>query len=247
MKVAAISTFRQKCGVAKYWEELAYPLSKLCDLMTLSEKVNTMEPPILDEPLNYNQCWKRGESLEGVYSFMCADETELCHIQFEQTIFIDTHFRPFLDQLEKTEFPTVITLHNVPAFNSSYSMWYSKYPFQYIVQNELMKQEFLKWNPQGKVAVIPLGSTIFTPKKIEHGLYYLCQVGFYGYDKGMYEIIQAMPKIKEQIPNVHLIFAGSLHPLAPQIHKDYLMKCMKLAYSLKLTTDIDFLGRFLDE
>lgn len=247
MNVASISTFRQRCGVAKYYEELAYPLSKLCNLITYTEKLAKEEPP-MGELLKYIRIWKRGESLEDMYSEICSRDTDTVHIQYEQNIFHEPYFHELLEMFIKAEMPIVITLHNIPTYNPVYKMWYTDFPqIQFIVQNELMRQEFLKWAPTGKVQVIPLGSTIYSLPKPDPEQFRIVQIGFYGADKGMLPLIEAMPKILKEIPNAYLDFAGSIHPLAPPQHKDYLTQCMFKAYRLGIREHVRFSSVFLTE
>jgi glycosyltransferase involved in cell wall biosynthesis len=250
LKISTVSTFRSKCGVGKYFEELAYPLSQLCDLTIHAEKVENEEPPIQSNKLNYVRDWKRGLGYEELYQNLIAEKPDIVHIQFESAMYNESMYDgngilKFLDRIHKVNIPTVLTLHNVPQF-MNYTPWYKFCYSHFITTNKLMDQELHKYDNVNST-VIPLGSTLFTPSKIEHEEYNLVQTGFFGYDKGMDFLIQAMPKILETIPNARLIFAGSLHPLAPQIHKDYLLKCMRLAYSLKITDKVQFTGKFLTE
>jgi glycosyltransferase involved in cell wall biosynthesis len=75
----------------------------------------------------------------------------------------------------------------------------------------------------------------------------LTQIGFYGQDKGMLPLIESLPKILKDIPNAKLIFAGSLHPLSPLVHRQYMEKCMKTAFRLGLQDKVIFTGEFLSE
>ncbi len=267
MKIGAVSSFRVACGVGKFWEELAYELSNLVDLKTYAEVVhsgNEQSPPIYpDKPLNYMRNWKRGEPFDFLYEDIINDLPDLVHFQFESALYNEhmynqSLFLQLLDKLHKAEIPTVITLHNVPQFSAAalYSGWYKKCNSHFIVTNQLMERELRKWEPTVKVTTIPLGSTIFIPTptmeaRQQLGLpemkYYIISPGFYGMDKGILPLIQSLPKILEVIPCAVLILAGSIHPLAPPIHKFYLIECMKIAYQLGLQDKVIFTGKFLSE
>ena len=119
-----------------------------------------------------------------------------------------------------------------------------------------MYKELKKWAPTIKATTIPLGSTLFQPtetmearKKL--GLLLdrclIIQTGFFGFDKGILPLIESMPHILKQIPEAYLVIAGSIHPLAPQIHKTYMRDCIKKAIELKLTNHIRFTNQFLSE
>ena len=267
MKVGMITTWRVPCGVAKYTEKLCDKLSKLVDLKVYAEVVHQQsheDPKIAENPIPYVRCWKRGEPLDKLYYSIVDDLPNIVHIQFESAMYNENMFAPktyltkLLDKLHKAGIKTVLTLHNVPAFNPTvlYGGWYEHVNSHFIVTNKLMEKELKKWYKDAKITVIPLGSTIFQPtdkyvarKKLElpQQKYIILQFGFYGYDKGMLPLIEAVPTILKDIPDAILVFAGSIHPLAPQIHKDYLHKCIQTAYKLRLQGKVMFTGRFLTE
>jgi glycosyltransferase involved in cell wall biosynthesis len=267
MKVAAVSTFRCPCGVAKEWEALAYELDKLVDLKTYAEVIHDgsqEDKPINpNQPLKYIRDWKRGETFDYLYEDIIQDMPDLAHVSFESAMYNcnmynEGYLEQLLNRLHKAGIPTVITLHNVPAFNPAtlYSGWYLKCNSHFITTNQLMEKELRKWEPNIKATTIPLGSILFTPTDTETARqqlnlpkekYLITQVGFFGADKGMLPLIQAMPRILEKIPNAYLVLAGSLHPLAPPVHKAYLQECIKTAYRLGLTNNVKFTGKFLSE
>ena len=266
IKVDAISTFRCPCGVGKYYEELAYPLSQLVDLKTNAEELHVKEEdtPIYNEPkLDYTRNWNRNKDYTGLISdilFRMPDVVSIQHesAMYNEKMFDDTgNFLKMLDKLHENGIKTVITLHNVPQFDANYKNdWYKKCNSHFIVTNKLMQQELKKWEPTAESTIIPLGTTIFEPTetktarkilKLPEDTYIITQTGFYGYDKGMLPLIEAMPEILEKIPNALLVLAGSLHPLAPKIHKEHLLACFKTAFNLNLKDKVLFTGKFLNE
>ena len=269
MKVGMISTWRIPCGVAKYTEELCYELKRLVDLTIYAEEVhpNSHEDlpihPETETPFKYFRNWKRGEPYDRLYNDIILDMPDIIHVQYESAMYNESMFSEkgllqLLNKLHEAGIKTVLTLHNVPEFNptSYYTGWYEKIRSRIIVTNELMRKELLKWEPEALATTIPLGSTIFTctdkteARKIlnlPQDKYIITQVGFYGYDKGMLPLIEAMPKILEKIPNACLILAGSIHPLAPQVHRDYVKECIKKAVELNLQNNVKFTGKFLTE
>jgi glycosyltransferase involved in cell wall biosynthesis len=188
---------------------------------------------------------------------------DLVHFQYESALYNEGMFSEglllqLIRRLHEANIKTVITLHNVPEFQPTvyYAGWYNKLNSQIIVTNKLMERELLKWEPEARITTIPLGSTIFTCidkteartiLNLPRNKYIITQAGFYGYDKGMLPLIETMPKILSDIPNAYLVFAGSIHPLAPPIHRDYVRQCIKKAIELNLQNYIKFVGRFLTE
>ena len=267
LKVAGVSTFRVPCGVAKEWERLAYELSSLVELKTYAEIIHSgsheEEPINPNIALNYIRDWKRGKSFDKLYEDIIQGIPDLVHISYESAMYNEGMFSESLllqliRRLHEANIKTVITLHNVPEFQPTvyYAGWYNKLDSQIIVTNRLMERELLKWEPEARVTTIPPGSTIFTCidkteartiLNLPQDKYIITQVGFYGYDKGMLPLIEAMPKILSDIPNAYLVFAGSIHPLAPPIHRDYVKQCIKKAVELNLQNYVKFVGRFLTE
>ncbi len=263
MKVGMVSTFKCPCGVAQYLESLAYDLSKLCDLKIYAEEILSKENKPINPgiPLNYTRNWRRGTRYEKLSDDIISDLPDTVHFQYESTMFGERMFDQgnllqLLDRLHQAGIKTVMTLHNVPQFNPTvlYKDWYKQVNSHLIVTNELMKKELLKWQPNIPCTVIPLGSTIFEPYgkqysrdilKIPQDKYLIVQYGFFGVDKGMLPLIEAMPQILKSIPNAYLIFVGSIHPLAPQVHKDYVRQC--LAKSVPLQKHINFTGKYHTE
>jgi glycosyltransferase involved in cell wall biosynthesis len=265
LKIASISTFRVPCGVGKYFEELAYPLSDLVDLTIHAEKTVKEELAISKKSLQFIRDWHRSENnYDELFKNLVSEKPDVVHIQFESAIYNEGMFNnsnllKLIKNLHTQNIPTVITLHNVPQYNplmANVGKWYEDCDSHFIVTNKLMEEEFYKWLPSAKISVIPLGSTLFTPLStgearktlsLPEDNFLIVQTGFYGKDKGMLQLIQAMPKILPTIPNSKLIFAGSIHPLAPPVHKSYLLFCMKTALNLGLNDKVIFTGKFLDE
>lgn len=284
-----VSTFRCTCGVAKYLEELAYPLSKLCDLKIFAEDIHQQlieDKPIKPElPLNYIRCWKRGEPYErgppscSLISEIDKFQPDVIHIQFQNAMYLedlrskDSSFIRMVKHLEKYVAPVVITLHDVIAYDSSQFLnWYSalgdaKEKVMYmedavtmplfIVTNQAEQEELKKWASLSKSYVVPLGATLFEPEdklesKKEVGLdyihFHIIQLGFYGADKGMLQLIDQMPKVNQRIPEANLIFAGSIHPLAPEGHRNYVKECLKSALRVKaMGGQVSFIPKFFSD
>jgi len=271
MRVGMITTFQTPCGVAKYTEELCYELNDLVDLTVFGERIqsNSIEdPPIYPKrkPIFLNRCWSRADKCFGeLYSDIINSVSpfDVVHIQFESAMYNEGMYSQsalltFLNKLKEAEIKTVMTLHNVPQFNAGipYTNWYKNTGCRFIVTNDLMKKELYKWQPEVQSTTIKLGSTLFEPMEINkakdlivipRNKFVITQTGFYGYDKGMLGLIEAMPRILEKIPEAYLVLAGSIHPLAPPIHRTYLRKCIQTAVHLGLQNYIRFTGKFLNE
>jgi len=264
LKVGMISTFRVQCGVAQYTEALCQELTDLVNLTVYAEDVwqqEREEPPISgnskNAPTRYIRCWnRRHEPYDELYDKIIDDLPDIIHIQYDTAMYGSKQsVLDFIQRLHRAGIKTVMTLHEVPFFRPTvYANWYEKAGHHFITTNKLMHKELKKWHRSAKSTIIPLGSTIFQPLdrfearrelNISQYNYYIVQFGYWGIDKGMLPLIECMPKILEKIPNAILAFAGGLHPLAPQVHKDYVKKCIQTALKLKLQGKVIFTKKLL--
>jgi glycosyltransferase involved in cell wall biosynthesis len=271
MKVAIISTYRCACGVAKYTEELCNDLSTLCELKIFAEhSQQELEPINPNVNISYERCYIRGEPFDNLYQKILEYKPEVVHTQFETSMQNESYsyshpsfFLNFLRELQKSQFKTVITFHTIlphPDFSNSeiqeITSWYSNLNSKAIVGNETVKKELLKWNPNADVTAIPLGSTLFNAiskteaaekLNMDKDKIYIVQPGFYGADKGMVQLVRLMSSLTKINPNIKLVFAGGLHPMAPEAWRQHTRDCIKEIIKLKLTNNIIMLGRFVPE
>ena len=267
MRVAQISTYREYCGIALYTEQLCNELSKLVDLKIFAEILET--PQIEKEPIddsikiNFERCWRRYKDFEELEKKIIEYSPDLAHVQFVAGLFNELNFNPdspfqkFLSNLRQKGIKIVITLHDAPGdFPNPTQLlhWYKNLDAKFIGINNEMVAGLKRWYPDADATVIPIGSIRFTSYdklearrilKLNENDFILTQIGFYGADKGMLEIINAIPKIS--IPNFKLIFAGGFHPLASPIYRPYVQDCIKTVIRLGLVSKVNFVGRLLTE
>lgn len=270
MKVAMVSTYRCACGVAKYLEELSNELSKLCELKIFAEKTSDELKPI-NPNINicYERCYTRGGGYNELYQKLLEYKPDIVHVQFETSMFQESYiptnnpFLNFLGDLRKNNIKTYMTFHTVLP-HSNYNMaeanlisaWYKSLNSKAILGNEAVRNELLKWNPGGDASVIPLGSTIFQsiPKEeaakklgFDANKIYIVQPGFYGADKGMVQLVRLMRILLQKYPNLQLVFAGGLHPMAPEAWRIHTRECIKEIITSRLTKNVVMLGKFISE
>ena len=267
MKVAVVSTFRTMCGIALYTENLTNDLSKLIELKVFAEG---LEPPQTeigpinkDVHINFERCWRRYQGFGEVQKKILEYSPDIIHIQFVAGIYNELSFIPnspfqkFVESLRNRGIKIVITLHDAPnnfPNPTQLLQWYKNLNAHFIGINNEMVGGLKKWYPNAQATVIPIGSILFKPYdknearkilKLNENDFILTQIGFYGADKGMLEIIQALPKIS--IPNFKLAFAGGFHPLATPFYKPYVGDCIKTAIKLGVANKVIFVGRLLSE
>jgi len=267
MKIAIVSTFRTMCGIALYTENLVNELSKLTELKVFAE---ILEPPQTEIgpidaniKINFERCWNRYRHFEDLEKKIIEYSPDIVHIQFVAGLFNELSFNPnsqfhrFLSNVRQKGIKVIITLHDVPGEFSNppqLLQWYKNLNAHFIGINNEMVGGLKKWYLDAQATVIPIGSIRFTPYdknnarkvlKLSEKDFILTQVGFYGADKGMLEIIQSLPKIS--IPNFKLAFAGGFHPLATAFYKPYVGECIKTAIKLGVANKIIFVCKLLSE
>lgn len=260
-----VSTWKTHCGVALYTERLCNELSLLTDLKIFAEEL--IPPQTETKPLNpfiiYNRCWKRYQGYETLQKKLLDYKPDIVHIQYVAGVYNELAYKPnspfqkFIAVLRKNNIKIVLTLHDIPPWYPplpQLSEWYKNLKAKFIVSNIDMSAGLREYYEKADINLIPLGTPHSIPieqhearkkLKVNTDDFLLTQVGFYGIDKGMLEIIKAAPDIS--IPNFKLVFAGGFHPLTVPIHRAHLKECIKTAIKLGLTKKIIFLNKILSE
>ena len=269
MRVGVVTTWKIPCGVGKYTEQLCNELLDKVELKIFAEKTsNELEPLDPNKNIPYERCYVRGESYSELLQKISDYNPDIVHIQFETSMFQETYsyhssFLDFLNALHAKNIKTVVTFHTIiprPNFNNEethqVTMWYNSLNSKGIVGNDAVKNELLKWAPNFDVSTIPLGSTIFNSiskeeaaekLKLDKNRIYIVQPGFFGADKGMTQLVNLMPQILYKYPNACLVFAGGLHPMAPEAWRAHTKECIIEIIKSKLTKNVIMLGRFVPE
>jgi glycosyltransferase involved in cell wall biosynthesis len=255
------------CGIALYIENLVNDLSKLTELEVFAEILELpqteLEPLNKDINISFERCWRRYEGFENLEKKIIEYSPDIVHIQFVAGIFNELSFNPnslfqnFVSNLRKHNIKIVITLHDAPGdFPNPAQLlrWYKNLNAKFIGINNEMVGGLKRWYPNADASVIPIGSIYFKPHnkkearkilKLNEDDFILTQIGFYGADKGMLEIINVVSQIT--IPNFKLVFAGGFHPLASPIYKPYIQNCIKTVIKMGIVNKVNFVGRLLSE
>jgi glycosyltransferase involved in cell wall biosynthesis len=117
-----------------------------------------------------------------------------------------------------------------------------------IVLGESLRTVFGDLIPQSRIRVVPNGldlnawkrpTEVSTPmKKDRFEILYLSNLYR---DKGAHVFLMALPAVRQQIPNVHVTFAGEWYDLP------YKNECMELVDSTQSKDCVDFVGRVGDQ
>ncbi len=191
----------------------------------------------------------RAESLISPFWATMPDGYDIVHFQHAYGYAGDIN--KFINKLRELTIPYLVTFHEIPTWNRP--IWEPKIFCPIIVGNKIMKDKLVELGvKEDMINIIPHGATIWvsyskigarnklsfdTDKKI------LVQPGFMSYGKGMLEIIEACA----EIPEIYLVFAGSIHPNAPRMDTNNLIGCMKLAKGYGMENRVKFVGKYLSE
>ena len=262
LRVGVVSTYRVQCGVSLHIENITNETSKLVESMKIfAEHINPPDketPPRYPEnPVEFERCWRRGERFDNLQAKILEYSPDIVEIQFNAGLMSEgnynpnSHFQHFVSNLKDKGIKVVFYVHDVPKFicegyydSQQLYQWYKKIDVNLISGNPFIKEGILKWYPEAKIFEIPVyvPKTTAYPKEIARKAlnlrqedFLITQLGFYGINKGMKEIIEAIPNIP--IPNLKIVFAGSLHPFAMDSDKVYMMECIRSAIKNKITKD----------
>lgn len=259
MKIAHISTYRVSCGVGIYLEQLVNSLSTLCENKVFAETI--IPPQVENEPLDksikipYERCWTRNCGYDLLEKKLLEYKPDIAHFQFVSGVYSELAYAPnspfqqFLAKLRANGISLSFTFHDIPEFFDQATQlkeWYKNLQAKFFVMNPAMLEGIKKWYPEADVSLIPLGTPTLNVLAVKRNDYFtITQVGFYGTDKGMLDIVKAIPDIK--IPNFKIVFAGGFHPLASPQHRPYVRECITTAIKLGVADKVVFVNKLLSE
>ena len=252
-RVAFLSTWGTKCGIATYTAMLASEISKRAEVFVLAEA--TAEHPIgdydFDGPVKVVYCWDRrfdySASLGQALSQVDAD---VVHVQHEWALF--GRFRDFWAPLRDAPSKTVFTYHT-PDFDDknegalSQLLAHSSFIDAAITHNQSVAQKIVgKIMPP--VAYIPHGVAAKTPSMernrfgVPEGVPLLLNYGFASESKGTLDLIRAVGLARGRCPYFEVVIYAGAHPKWEE--GGYMEECIKAAEGIPGLT---LLQEFLPE
>lgn len=168
LKLAFVSNWRQRCGIAQYGELLCGELIKKVGDIRIFAELSTN--PIGDinmignTPVNVVPCWKRGESIMGLVKAIKDYNPDVVLLNQEWGLFSNArHWLSLMNQL--SEFRVIVIQHSV-FYHKDKTICEAAMP-EIIVHLEGAKQVLKEHKKiSGKVYVIPHGSTPYVPGKL---------------------------------------------------------------------------------
>lgn len=261
MKICLVGSYPpRKCGIATFSRNLLSSLRQ-------DEKY---EPFVV--ALNDDGCYEYSDEVpfvinQSVYNDYAKaadyinENADVCIVQHEYGIFGGEHGVYILSLLNKLRIPVIVTLHTVlkePSFLQ-----------RIILQQIATKSE--KVIVMSRLAVKFLKTIYHIPEEkigfIEHGVPYLEKVsgslkelqpfkdkrilftfGLLSRGKGIETVIEALPEVVQNHPDVVYVFLGKTHPaVAKQSGEEYRNYLKRLAGELKIDEHVYFIDKFVSD
>jgi len=246
MKVAFISVYGTKCGIATYNAELLSKLSKLCEIKIFAENAD------LPNEENVIRCWDRNSSNKSLLLKNLKEyNPDIVHIGHEYGFFPKSYyFTLLMTQLHK--FKTVVTLHSV--YDHKDKVVQESMIDHIICHSENAKKCLENKGVLSDINVINHGIKSFMPNnellpKLWNtwGTHTIVHPGFLLGYKGHLRMLDVMKILIAKYPESQYIILGSENPQNQKEHDDLYNQLLTKIDELNLQNNITIKRGFLSE
>ena len=250
LKIALVSNYGTKCGIATYSKFLYDEIIKLIgDYKLFIEKNDIYEienPNIPDDKIM--PCWKRGEGLSELVFKLKEYDPDIIWINHEYGLFPDAkHWLSFISQL--SDYRIITTLHSV-FHHKDKTICEAVIP-EIIVHLDGAK-DVLKNEKKisGNVYVIPHGcypldnNRLWNFYKSEHTI---IQMGFLFRYKGWQEALKTINLLKPKYKDIFFTGICSESPFATIEHQIYYNELIELINQLDIKDNVSLIRGFQSE
>ncbi|HID42427.1 MAG TPA: glycosyltransferase [Archaeoglobaceae archaeon] len=254
MRIALVSTYGVKCGIATYTEHLAREITGDNDVVIFAEDCINNGQQNFNTDLKFVRCFNRNSKDTRLIEALRNFKPDVVHIQHEYGIFKD-----LTDLLEKVRHNfrgrTVMTLHTVNVANgfdlhncSDYFIVHKELAKTHLEMTEKVKPEFLRMIPHGTL-IVPHKPAEFARKKL--GLPVDSKIvlshAFFERRKNIDKIIKAVSDLKSETP-IYYIHIGDIHPhISEKNGEIYYRECLRLIKELDIERHVRFLRSFVPD
>lgn len=259
-KIAFISVYNTKCGIATYNAQLIKELNKYVDIRVFAEYADDShsENIIGDEPFVI-RCWDRDEHPKLKLIKLVDDwKPDLIHFGHEYGFFAKAHFfTSLVSWFKSRNYPVVATMHSIYEHRDK---TVQEANGQIIIAHTTNGKKCLtdKGIDESQICVIPHGSNIFkgtheAPELIEplwntwYNDHVIFQPGFLFDYKGHLRMLRIIAKLKEKYPDIHYIIQGSENPKNMQEHERLFMKLVNKCAELNIEENVTINRGFVSE
>lgn len=216
--VALVTTWNERCGIARYSSNLVKNLS-------IQPNILVPDTSNFTEGHHVIRCWRRqNDNLQGMYSVINSLRNKTLHFQMDWAFIMKnlSFYIPFLDQMNRCGINIIFTFHTIPT---SVSDPYGKFYCEKI--DEILRYSkgifhcdhhmnvVLEYNPDLKDRCFRInhGVELYSGSVPKNQEFTFVSSGFAHRSKGFQHIIKASQKLS--FPH-RLIIQTSAHPLDPQ-------------------------------
>jgi glycosyltransferase involved in cell wall biosynthesis len=238
-KVALISTWNMRCGIASYarHQVASFPHGSVQVFAShCEERLTDDEPSVL-------RCWEQGwaDDLEGLFQAVHRCGSDIAIIQFNFGFFDIVAFGRLLSRLTENGIACYVVLHSTMDVNKP-ERWISLQQIRdallkatrLLVHSAADLNRLKDMGLDANATIIPHGVVMPT---VDDGAVARCTLGLeskrvigcFGYmlpDKGFSTLLQAFLRLCERHPDLHLLLVTSLYP-AP-VSQEELDRCLRL-------------------
>lgn len=250
----------KKCGIATFTHNL---FASYQNLYASAGKIVAVEGlPEGDYPTEVDFVFDKNKVSDYTTAagHINADDLQVVNLQHEFGLFGGPEGRHIARLLEKLKKPVVTTIHTVlqePTLGYYTSLIEVIQRSQRVVVMSNKAVEILReiyYVPQDKIVMIPHGvpdlpfvETDYFKKEL--GLasrFVLLSFGLLSPGKGLELVLEALPEVVRNHPNLLYIILGKTHPEVAKIHGErYRESLQKLTYENKLENNVLFIDKFV--
>ena len=249
MKVAFISVYGTKCGIATYNAALIPKLRELCDVRIFAEYTDT---PDIDN--NIIRCWDRNSpNKKELLKALKEYNPDIIHIGHEYGFFPKSYlFTLLMTQLQLNKYKVIVTLHSV--YDHKDKIVQESMIDHIICHSENAKKCLENKGIQSDINVIPHGVKGFTENHElinslwnTWGTHTIVHPGFLLGYKGHIKMLNTIKDLTAKYPDVQYVILGSENELNQKEHDDIYNQLIKRIEELNLEDHVTIKRGFVSE
>ncbi len=253
MRLAMLTTFHERCGIATYAEALIGALERNLDVTVLSPRRLAGDDGIGEQP---PRLWNRNRAFAfealRVRRAVLAARPDVVHLQVNLSLY-SSRFLFALVRLLRRDVPVVATLHGRGGGSLGRRFKIARLalglaPAELVVHTTAHRDEL----GRDRVTVIPHGIDPVTPRtraeaRAELGIDperpVLAHFGFLVPDKGVQEVLRAVAELRARHPRLLYWVAGAVY--GSEESRAYAAALRREAAALGIEDAVHFAGEFL--
>ncbi|HID42373.1 MAG TPA: glycosyltransferase [Archaeoglobaceae archaeon] len=254
MKIAFITTYGVKCGIATYTEHLARGLSIEHDVTIFAEDNLGNTQPDFKTNLKLFRCFNRNSPDTRLLRALDLYSPDVIHIQHEYGIF--KNLKDVLTRIRaQYKGRTIMTLHTVKTNHkfdlhgcADYFIVHKEHARMHLVGDCEIEHDRIKVIPHGTLIIPQISSRA---ARLRLGLpldsIIILSHSFFERRKNIDKIIKVIAELKNEFP-LYYIHLGGLHPhVKPENGQLYLQDYLKLIKELDVSSKVKLVNRFIPE